>query len=197
MKKLFTFFLMTCAVLMVQAQSEFSVNYVSPIDEDEVEIGADSHCLITEIDAMTGMMECKGYIANADTMMVTVTRSVAGKDDELCAAGNCVPGNKALTQVFHFDKISIQNNQWYAHYEPEATDLSAYTVTYLFKSGTVERKLTVEFAPARTALSDVAAQQKTKPGVYTILGQQLRKTGDIDGLPAGMYVVNGKKVIIK
>ena len=34
-------------------------------------------------------------------------------------------------------------------------------------------------------------------GVYSVTGRQVRKDSDTEGLPAGLYIVNGKKVIVK
>jgi len=34
-------------------------------------------------------------------------------------------------------------------------------------------------------------------GVYSISGARLRATNDVEGLPAGMYIVGGKKIVIK
>lgn len=184
---------MVSAIMMMHAQSEL---YISVLDaaQGEIEIISDT-ITISAINPYTGDMECKGFVAGSDTMMVTVTRSVAGKDDQLCAADNCVPGNQELTQEFHFSGITPTNNKWFTHYAPE--DMDVYTVSYDFKAGDVVRHLTIVYNPAATALSNPMAEKKQKPGVYTILGQQLRKTSDTEGLPAGMYVVNGKKVIVK
>ena len=34
-------------------------------------------------------------------------------------------------------------------------------------------------------------------GVYSLSGTQLRQTNDLEGLPAGLYIVGGKKTVIK
>ena len=48
-------------------------------------------------------------------------------------------------------------------------------------------------------IADIHAESKETPaeGVYSISGTQLRKTNDTQGLPAGVYIVGGKKVAIK
>ena len=48
------------------------------------------------------------------------------------------------------------------------------------------------------AIGSIVAEQKpTAEGVYSLSGTQLRSTGDLQGLPSGLYIVNGKKVAIR
>ena len=48
------------------------------------------------------------------------------------------------------------------------------------------------------AIGSILAEQKpTAAGVYSLSGTQLRASSDLQGLPAGLYIVNGKKVVIK
>ena len=48
------------------------------------------------------------------------------------------------------------------------------------------------------AIGSILAEQKpTAAGVYSLSGTQLRASSDLQGLPAGLYIVNGKKVAIK
>lgn len=42
-----------------------------------------------------------------------------------------------------------------------------------------------------------AAAAPRREGVYTLQGQQLRTTSDTTGLPAGLYIVGGRKVLVK
>jgi len=48
-------------------------------------------------------------------------------------------------------------------------------------------------------IDEIIANNKDKsvPGVYTVSGTLLRKTNDVQGLPAGLYIVAGQKVVIK
>lgn len=45
--------------------------------------------------------------------------------------------------------------------------------------------------------ADQAATAPRREGVYTLQGQQLRTTSDTAGLPAGLYIVGGRKVLVK
>jgi hypothetical protein len=48
-------------------------------------------------------------------------------------------------------------------------------------------------------IDDIIAEKKDKSaeGVYSMSGTLLRKTNDVKGLPAGLYIVNGEKVVLK
>ncbi len=48
-----------------------------------------------------------------------------------------------------------------------------------------------------TDIENVVAESKKRQGVFTLDGRQLRGTADTNGLPAGLYIVNGKKVTVK
>ena len=44
-----------------------------------------------------------------------------------------------------------------------------------------------------TNITGTVAEGKRQHGVFTLDGRQLRSNGDTSGLPAGLYIVNGKK----
>ena len=49
-----------------------------------------------------------------------------------------------------------------------------------------------------TGLNDITKKNsKVAEGVYSLSGTQLRVNNDTEGLPAGLYIVGGKKVVIK
>ena len=54
--------------------------------------------------------------------------------------------------------------------------------------------------PTATAIQEIATESHTKvnSGVYTLGGQKVRMNADdLQGLPQGIYIVNGKKVVVK
>lgn len=132
---------------------------------------------------------------NGSSLTVEITRSEAGIDDQLCA-GKCDYGNKDLTQTMNFT-IASGSTGWYAHLTPVAG--KEFTIVYMFIDGTETLTLTVVydctnysqglFSPTMTTVA--------QKGVYTIFGQRLSENDNTDGLPTGMYIVNGKKVIVK
>lgn len=50
-----------------------------------------------------------------------------------------------------------------------------------------------------SGIDEIIAEKTNKSveGVYTLTGAQLRKTNDLKGLPAGLYIVGGVKVVVK
>lgn len=54
-----------------------------------------------------------------------------------------------------------------------------------------------DFAASINALESVQPLDVQKKGVFTLTGVRLRSDSSIVGLPNGMYIINGKKVLIK
>lgn len=48
-----------------------------------------------------------------------------------------------------------------------------------------------------TNITGTVAEGKRQHGVFTLDGRQLRSNADTSGLPAGLYIVNGRKVAVK
>lgn len=59
--------------------------------------------------------------------------------------------------------------------------------------------LRVNYQPVNgtTGIENVQAEQKAVQGVYTLQGARVRTDNSLVGLPAGIYIVNGKKVVVK
>lgn len=87
--------------------------------------------------------------------------------------------------------------------EAEYTDTNvaegehSYVVTVVYTQG--ESKASNVFTLATTGIENIEAGAAAKSGnVYTVEGVLVRKAGEsLDGLKSGLYIVNGKKVIIK
>lgn len=87
--------------------------------------------------------------------------------------------------------------------ETEYTDANvaegehSYVVTVVYTQG--ESKASNVFTLKTTGIENVEAGIAAKSGnVYTVEGVLVRKAGEsLDGLKSGLYIVNGKKVIIK
>ena len=68
---------------------------------------------------------------------------------------------------------------------------------YLTASAGTPAVLNVRFEGV--GIDEIIAENKGKvtEGVYTLCGTQLRSTNDVEGLPAGLYIVGGAKVLVK
>lgn len=105
----------------------------------------------------------------------------------------------AGTEVPEYCLFLNGNNFWYS---TGATNMKAYRAYFDFSDVLTE----VEYAEAKiriivngnaTAIEDISANGEETPGVYTLQGVSLGENVDVDNLPKGVYVVNGKKVIVK
>lgn len=57
----------------------------------------------------------------------------------------------------------------------------------------------IELTSDPTDINSILADSKenTAEGIYTLSGTQLRSTNNIQGLPAGLYIVGGRKIAVK
>ena len=201
MKKIFTTFFVLLAALGLQAALHVTVDQV--IDDEDVttEITQNTTIRITEYewdeDLEEALMEVSGqlYSDESETITVTITRSSEGIYDQFCAAGNCIPGNEELTQVCEFTVgTAAFQRSWFTHYTPfeEGTE----TIAYTFNDGVNPAlTLTIQYSykDDNTAVEDVVVRP-TDNAIYNLLGQRM-PTNELNELPAGIYIVNGKKII--
>ena len=203
MKKIFTSFFVLFAALSLQAALHLTVYQV--IDDEEVttEITQNTTLRITEYewdeDLEEALMEVRGqlYSDESQNITVTITRQSTGIIDQFCAAGNCVPGNGELSQVCEFTIGSLpMQRSWFTHYTPweEGTE----TIVYEFNDGvnpTLTLTIKYSYKDEDTAVEDVVVLP-TNNIIYSLLGQRMPTT-NWDELPAGIYIINGKKYIKK
>lgn len=90
----------------------------------------------------------------------------------------------------------IKTVDWDTYEQIQIMCLPANTSYYKAKSSTPDVLL---LTTDPDAIGNIHAENKeaTAEGVYSISGTRLRKTNDTQGLPAGVYIVGGKKVAIK
>lgn len=105
----------------------------------------------------------------------------------------------AGTEVPEYCLFLNGNNFWYS---TGATNMKAYRAYFDFSDVLTE----VEYAEAKiriivngnaTAIESIGVNGEEPQGVYTLQGVSLGENVDVDNLPKGVYVVNGKKVIVK
>ena len=113
--------------------------------------------------------------------------------DQLCAAGNCVPGNGELTQVCEFVVGTMEmQRSWFTHYTP--IEASNEEISYEFNDGVNPAiTLTIKYSYLMTAVEDVVAPQYNGK-IYNLLGQEM-PVSELNELPKGIYIINGKKYI--
>ena len=200
MKKILTTIFVLCAALSMQAA--LHLNYEKWVDDEQVitEVTENTTILVTEYewdeDLEEALMEVKGqlYSDESQNIKVTITRKNTGVIDQFCAAGNCVPGNGELNQVCEF---TIGSNpmmrSWFTHYTP--MEAGTEVISYEFNDGVNPSiTLTIKYSyKSDTPVSNITTPSNVKV-IYNILGQKMPTT-NINELPKGIYIINGKKYI--
>jgi hypothetical protein len=199
MKKIFTTAFVLCAAWSMQAALHLTVNQV--IDDEDVttEITKDTTLLVTEYewdeDLEEGLMEVRGqlYSDESQNITVTITRQNTGIIDQLCAAGNCIPGNGELTQVCEFKIGSMpMQRSWFTHYS--VFEPCIEVIEYAFDDGNNPViTLTIKYSYMMSPVENVIMPQY-QGKIYNLLGQEMPTTELLE-LPKGIYIINGKKYI--
>ena len=199
MKKFLSTIFVLCIALSTQAA--LHLNYEKWEGDEKVvtEVTQNTTITITEYewdeDLEEALMEVRGqlYSDESQNITVTITRQSTGVIDQLCAAGNCVPGNGELNQVCEFvvDAMEMQRS-WFTHYTP--MEAGEEVISYEFNDGVNPTiTLTIKYSYLMTAVEDVVAPQYNGK-IYNLLGQEMPST-ELSELPKGIYIINGKKYI--
>ena len=201
MKKILTTVIVLCAALGMQAG--LHLNYEKWEGDEKVvtDVTENTTILVTDYewdeDLEEALMEVRGqlYSDESNNITVTITRQSTGVIDQFCAAGNCVPGNGALSQVCEFVVGTMQMQRtWFTHYTPIGAGNEV--ISYEFNDGVNPSiTLTIKYSYLMTAVEDVVAPQYNGK-IYNLLGQEMPAT-DLSELPNGIYIINGKKYIKK
>lgn len=199
MKKIFTLALVLCATLSMQAAFHLSINQLINDEEIATTITRNTTIIVADYewdeDLEEATMGITGQLYSDETqnITVTITRQSTGIIDQFCAAGNCVPGNGGLNQVCNFTigTMAMQRS-WFTHYTPLVAGNEV--ISYEFDDSINPTiTLTIQYSYLMTAVEDVVAPQYNGK-IYNILGK-LMPTTDLNELPTGIYIINGKKYI--
>ena len=199
MKKFLSTIFVLCTALSMQAA--LHLNYEKWEGDEKVvtEVTENTTITVTEYewdeDLEEALMEVRGqlYSDESENITVTITRQSTGIIDQLCAAGNCVPGNGELTQVCEFVVGTMEmQRSWFTHYTP--IEASNEEISYEFNDGVNPTiTLTIKYSYLMTAVEDVVAPQHNGK-IYNLLGQEM-PVSELNELPKGIYIINGKKYI--
>lgn len=202
MKKIFTTIFVLSAALVMQAGLHLSYDHVLGEDFEVVTITQDTTIVVTDYeydeDLEEANMEVKGQLYSDDSqdITVTITRQNTGIIDQFCAAGECIPGNGKLTQVCEFTVgTAAFQRSWFTHYTPQQT--GEEVIVYTFDDGVnATIALTVKYNYISSDVESVVVPSAGDNVIYSILGQKMQGS-DLSELPAGIYIINGKKYIKK
>lgn len=107
-----------------------------------------------------------------------------------------VNGRLVLTNDAPESLKEIETTDWSTYEDINILCLPANT-SYM-KAGANTPSI-IELTSDPTDINSILADSKanTTEGVYTISGTQLRPTNNVQGLPAGLYIVGGRKIAVK
>jgi len=199
MKKLFTLFLGTALALGAHAGLIISVNGHGEISGDSLEITVQEAVINPLTEELQMNVEGTILVSNAvnDALAVSILRSEAGVADEFCCGTDCRAGNGETSDRGSYDVSQWSGPQtWFIHLTPANGRATNLTSRYIFSDGNIQKTLIVHFIYEGTGLEDVMAETTAPQGVFTIFGQQIRTDNNTDNLPAGLYIVGGKKMIV-
>ena len=196
MKKIFTTLFMASMLLTAHASMGLSISYLDENDEEVItEITKDTTIVVSEYeeDWISGkmVMSLEGYVTPANKQLnVTIERSATTLNDQFCL-GSCYQGNGELKQELSIGLFSATSD-WQTHFFP--TEPGTTIITYTFDDSVNPAiALTVKYSYLTSAVDNVVAPLHNGI-IYSILGQKMPTT-DLNELPAGIYIINGKKYI--
>ena len=201
MKKIYTTILLLGMAISMSASFHLTIEKWVEDDLVSTDITKDTTIIVSEYeydeDLEEATMGVEGVMYSDDTQDITVsiTRSATGIFDQFCAAGNCVPGNSELTQELNFTVGTLSSmRRWFTHYT--VYEAGTETIAYTFDDGinpTLTLTVKYSYKDENTAV-EVVVVRPTDNAIYNLLGQRM-PTNELNELPAGIYIVNGKKII--
>lgn len=201
MKKIYTTILLLGMAISMSASFHLTIEKWVEDDLVSTDITKDTTIIVSEYeydeDLEEATMGVEGVMYSDETQDITVsiTRSATGIFDQFCAAGNCVPGNSELTQELNFTVGALSSmRRWFTHYT--VYEAGTETIAYTFDDGinpTLTLTVKYSYNDENTAVEDVVVRP-TDNAIYNLLGQRM-PTNELSELPAGIYIVNGKKII--
>lgn len=201
MKKIYTTILLLGMAISMSASFHLTIEKWVEDDLVSTDITKDTTIIVSEYeydeDLEEATMGVEGVMYSDDTQDITVsiTRSATGIFDQFCAAGNCVPGNSELTQELNFTVGTLSSmRRWFTHYT--VYEAGTETIAYTFDDGinpTLTLTVKYSYNDENTAVEDIVVRP-TDNAIYNLLGQRM-PTNELSELPAGIYIVNGKKII--
>ena len=201
MKKIYTTILLLGMAISMSASFHLTIEKWVEDDLVSTDVTKDTTIVVSEYeydeDLEEATMGVEGVMYSDDTENITVsiTRSATGIFDQFCAAGNCVPGNSELTQELNFTVGTLSSmRRWFTHYT--VYEAGTETIAYTFDDGinpTLTLTVKYSYNDENTAVEDVVVRP-TDNAIYNLLGQRM-PTNELSELPAGIYIVNGKKII--
>lgn len=113
--------------------------------------------------------------------------------------GNILPGRETLVDCYFFDK----GNMYHSATRPRGLRGFSCWFQPTTTSGVQNAQLTIDgVSQGTTGIEDILADyeqpvSRFANGIYNLNGQLVKQGNSTAGLPSGMYIVNGKKCIVR
>lgn len=167
-------------------------------------ITANQPCLIKVSKAVTEF-KVDGVTIDANEASARVDldkKTIPVYGDIVINLANSMIGTYKQETVIAEDKLFLSNNKFY--YSTGTAKMKAFRAYFDFydeltdKSAGVSNAKISFFVDETTGISDIKSKTKVdSDAVYNINGQYVGKNIDMNMLPKGVYIINGKKKIVK
>ena len=107
-----------------------------------------------------------------------------------------VNGKLVLTKDAPDRLVQLKTVDWSTEEDIIVSCLPANT-SYLKADSKTASEIVLTDDPTNINNILTSTKENTTEGVYTVSGTQLRATNDVEGLPAGLYIVGGRKIAVK
>ena len=164
-------------------------------EEGVLQFSAASH-----IDANTPILVKKVNSEATDISIiesnVTVENTTAEQNDETTTSGWSAEGYYSEQQFTEYSGLFyIASNQFWA--ATGTLTVKPFRAIYIYAGDTPANVLKISIDDTPNAIMDIGTEGATPNGIYTISGQLVRQNSDIRDLAPGLYIINGKKTLIK
>lgn len=127
---------------------------------------------------------------------VTVENTTAEQNDETTTSGWSAEGYYSEQQFTEYSGLFyIASNQFWA--ATGTLTVKPFRAIYIYAGDTPANVLKISIDDTPNAIMDIGTEGATLNGIYTIGGQLVRQNSDIRALAPGLYIINGKKTLIK
>ena len=126
---------------------------------------------------------------------VTVENTNAEQNDGTTTSGWSAEGYYSEEFLTEYNGLFyIARNQFWA--ATDTLNVKPFRAIYIYAGDSPANVLKISIDDTPNAIMDIDAEGTTN-GIYTIGGQLVRRNSDIRNLAPGLYIINGKKTLIK
>lgn len=151
------------------------------------------------VDAADGSIAAYGTFAR--TFGEYTEKDEDGTYSDVTSKGTIIPGRPNLECCYFFDK----GNMYHSSIKGRVRGLRGFSCWFqpTTTSGTQNAQLTIDgVSQGTTGIEDILADyeqpvSRFANGIYNLNGQLVKQGNSTAGLPSGMYIVNGKKCIVR